>query len=438
MRLHSLIRTTLLIVLTATAVSRAQSADDLRPADHWPCFRGPSGQGYTSEENLPVAWGGAENVNVVWRMPLRGQGHASPIVWGDRLFVCTAAWPPQVLKREEVIPEHHVLCYHAGSGKLLWDTLVRPGPWLRNDFRSGPGGGYACPTPVTDGRLVYCLFGSSVAAALDFQGRIVWRKEIIPYTWDTAVGTSPVLYGDTLLLVCAMMEAEDSHAIALEKNSGAVRWDKPLVETGFGHSTPLLIRVGGQAQMLFLSSAYNGVASNALQSLDPQTGERLWWCRGSGDASSPVFGAGLVYFDSGRGGPGVAVDATGSGDVSHTHVKWTVENLPKDMSSPILVDGRLYRLARHGVLRCYELSSGRLVYTNRLDGLSSTWASPIADPHGRIYFATAGKSFVIQAGPTFQILGANDLHDANHASPAVAGGRMFLVGQQAVYCVGKP
>lgn len=427
---------TFLVILSTTWVVPSQSAEVHSP-ENWPCFRGPSGQGYTSDEHLPLHWGGAENVNVVWKAPLRGQGHASPIVWGDRLFACTAAWPAEVQKREEVIPEHHVLCYDAGNGSLAWDTLVPPGPWLRNDFRSGPGGGYACPTPVTDGHLVYCLFGSSVVAALDFQGHITWRKEIIPFTWDTAVGTSPVLYGDTLLLVCAMMEAKDSHTIALDKNNGQLRWDKALVETGFGHSTPLLIPIQGRTQMLFLSSAYNGVAPNALQSLDPETGERLWWCRGSGDAASAVFADGLVYFDSGRGGPGVAVDPTGSGDVSSTHVKWSVENLPKEMSSPIVVDGRLYRLARGGVLRCYDLSSGQSVYANRLEGLSSSWASPIADPHGRIYFATAGKSFVVRAGPTCEILAINDLPDANHASPAVAGGRLFLVGEQAVYCVGE-
>lgn len=119
MQLACQTRTTLLAVLIAMAVSRSQSADAQSTADHWPCFRGPSGQGYTSEWNLPITWGGEENVNVVWTAPLRGQGLASPIVWADRLFVCTAAWPPEVQKREEVIPEHHVLCYHAARGTAV-------------------------------------------------------------------------------------------------------------------------------------------------------------------------------------------------------------------------------------------------------------------------------------------------------------------------------
>jgi outer membrane protein assembly factor BamB len=190
-------------------------------------------------------------------------------------------------------------------------------------------------------------------------------------------------------------------------------------------------------QMLFTASAWQGAGPNALQSVDPASGQRLWWCRGSGDSASPVYANGLVYFDSGRGGPGTAVAPTGAGDVSSTHVKWSLDPMPKDMASPIIVDGRLYRLARLGVLKCYQLASGRLLYSGRLDGLSSTWASPIADPAGRIYFANAGKSYVIQAGPQFKILAANDLHDGSHPSPAVAGGRMYLAGKEQLFCIAR-
>jgi outer membrane protein assembly factor BamB len=133
----------------------------------------------------------------------------------------------------------------------------------------------------------------------------------------------------------------------------------------------------------------------------------------------------------------VAVAPDGKGDVSLSHVKWTIANMPKEMNSPIIVDGRLYRLGRVGVLKCYELATGRLLYTGRLEGISSCWASPIVDPAGRIYFANAGKSYVIQAGPAFKILAANELHDGSHPSPAAAAGRLYLVGQQYVFCIGK-
>ena len=404
--------------------------------ENWPGFRGPTGLGYTEEKNLPATWGGPEKKNVLWTSPLKGEGHASPIVWGDCVFVCTAYWPPTVRKREEVIPEHHVTCYAAADGKMLWDTLVPPGPWVRTDFRSGPGGGYAAPTPTTDGRRVYVAFGSSVIAALDFQGKIVWRNPIVPYTFDVTVGSSPVLYGDTLILLCAMAKAADSKVIAFDKAVGNVKWEQKLPDTNFGHSTPVIVQVGGKLQMLVLASGAKE-AGDALQSLDPATGRRLWWCRGAGDVASPAYGAGVVYCDSGRGGPGFCVDPTGSGDVSKTHLRWTVEHVAEALGSPTIVGPHVYRLHNPGTLKCWEAATGKVVYSERLQGISTTWASPVADPDGRLFFASAGKSYVIQAGPDFRVLATNDLGDNNHASPAVAGGRMFLAGLKNLWCIGN-
>jgi outer membrane protein assembly factor BamB len=405
-------------------------------ADNWPAFRGPTGLGYTGERNLPTEWGGPRRKNVLWASPLKGQGLSSPVVWEDRVFVCTAHWPPEVREREKVIPEHHVLCYGAADGNLRWDVTVPPGPWLRTDFRSGPGGGYAAPTPATDGKLLYCAFGSSVLAALDFDGHTAWRKEIVPYTFDVTLGSSPVLFGDTVILLCAMANPSDSRVVAFDKTTGDVKWERKLDNTGFGHTTPVIIPVNGKPQMLVLASAMK-VSDNALQSLDPNNGNVLWWCRGGGDAASPAFGAGIVYFDNGRGGPGFAVDPTGAGDVTATHTKWTTRPIPEGLASPIIVGDCVYRLHTPGILKCLEAKSGKQIYSERLEGLSSTWASPVADPDGRLYFANAGKSYVIQSGPEFRVLAVNDLGDGNHPSPAASGGKLFLVGKEKVYCVGQ-
>jgi len=402
---------------------------------NWPRFRGPTGLGYTNEGDLPLTWGGPDDKNVLWKGPLKGQGHASPIVWGDSVFVCTAHWPSTVRERKKVIPEQHILCYRATDGKMLWDTLVPPGPWMRTDFRSGPGGGYAAATPATDGKLVYCAFGSSVLAALDFRGKIVWRKDILPYTFDVTLGSSPILYDDTVILFCAMSQKSDSRVVAFDKTSGKVKWETKLGETDFGHSTPVLISVNTKPQMLLPASGMKESAK-ALQSLDPSNGELLWWCRGEGDAASPAYGYGLVYFDSGRGGPGVALDPTGSGDVSKTHIRWTITQAGEALSSPIIVGKHLYRLHTPGILKCWELATGKKVYSERVKGISSTWSSPIADPSGRLFFANAGKSYVIQAGPKFRVLAVNDLGDGNHPSPAVGKRRMFLVGMNNLYCIG--
>jgi outer membrane protein assembly factor BamB len=405
-------------------------------ADDWPQFRGPTGFGLSPAKGLPVTWGGPQKANVLWTSPTAGEGHASPIVRGDRLFTCSVKWPEDPAARKAAIPEHHVTCYATADGKQLWDAKLEPGPWLRGVFRSGPGGGYAAPTPCTDGKHVFVAFGSAVLASFDFDGHLAWRKELVPYTFDVTLGSSPVLYKDTVILLCAMAKKADSRVVAFDAATGAARWEAKMPTVGFAHSTPVLIDVKGKAQLLILASGI-AVAPDGLQALDPATGERIWWCRAGGDAASPAYGDGIVYVDSGRGGPGFAVDPTGTGDVTKTHVKWTVPQVPEAIGSAIISGGLVYRLHSPGVVKCWKAATGEEVYSRRLEGLSSTWASPILDGEGHLLFASGGRSVVVKAGPEPEILGVNDLGDANHASAAVAGGRIYIVGLKQVYCVGR-
>ena len=187
--------------------------------------------------------------------------------------------------RKREIPEHHVLCYRTTDGKQLWDTTVQPGSWLRTDFRSGPGGGYAAPTPAADGKRLYVVCGSSVIAALEFDGTVVWRHEIKPHTFDVTIGSSPVLFKETVLMLCAMSNKKDSKIIAYNKADGSVKWETPLPTTGFAHSTPIVIDVKGKPQLIVVASG-SGETDEGVQSFDPIDGRRLWWCRGGGDASS--------------------------------------------------------------------------------------------------------------------------------------------------------
>jgi outer membrane protein assembly factor BamB len=417
------------LVLASAAVAVPAAAGE------WPQFRGPTGLGYTEEADLPLLWGGPDRKNILWQSPLTGQGHASPVVWGERVFVATAFWPESVKDRAKAIPEHHLAAYRASDGRRLWDTLIPPGPWLRTDFRSGPGGGYAAPTPATDGRRVYAAFGSSVIAALDLEGKIVWRREIVPATFDVTLGSSPVLFAETVILLCAMAKKEDSRVVAFDKSTGEVKWERKLPTTGFGHSTPIIIEVEGKPELIVLASGM-AVAPDALQALDPGSGRRIWWCRGAGDASSPAFQGGLLYFDSGRGGQGFAMEPGGEGEVTATGLRWTVPQLSEGIGSPIIVGDHVYRLLSPGILRVWKRSTGEQVQAKRLSGLTSTWASPIADSRGRIYFASAGTSVVVQAGSGLEVLATNDLGDENHASPAAAGGRFYLVGQKSLWCIG--
>jgi len=178
-------------------------------------------------------------------------------------------------------------------------------------------------------------------------------------------------------------------------------------------------------------------ASDALQGVDPATGELQWSCKAKGDTVSPVFADGIAYVDSGRGGPGfaVAVAPNLKGDVTKSALKWSVRQIPEGFGSPVIVGGRLYRLHSPGVLKCYRMADGAEIYSQRLEGITVP-ASPVAAADGTIYFASAGRSYVVKAGDQYEQLAVNNLDDSNYASPAVANGRMYLKGVRFLYCVG--
>jgi outer membrane protein assembly factor BamB len=413
------------------AVTAVHAAD-------WPGWRGPTGMGQAPDRDLPVTWGGKDNANVRWKAPLFpgtdkvrfDQNQSSPIVKDGRVFVTLSYWPVGAVA-ENGSPEHHVVCFQAADGKRLWDTKVPPGPWGLKDLR----GGYTAPTPAADGDRVYVLFGSSVAAALDRDGKIVWRKEFTPFAFDVAMGVSPVLFQGNLLFQWDQTN-KTSRLIALDAKTGEIAWEKKRPQADWAHSTPTLAEINGKMQLLVASA-------NALEGVDPATGETLWSCGAGdgkpriGDTVSPVFAGGLVYVDSGRGGPGIAVDPTGTSDVTKTNLKWKIARVPDgSIGSPVVVGEYLYRLHNPDVLHCYRLADGKEVYAERLSGVSAV-PSPITTADGRIYFANGGKSFVVRAGPTFELLDKSDLGDPSHASPAVAGGRLFLKGGRNLYCIGS-
>jgi outer membrane protein assembly factor BamB len=397
----------------------------------WPSWRGPTGQGISAEKGLPLTWGGAAGENVVWKSELPGiatkakfdHNQSSPIVWKDRVFVIMVFWPEGVGQSE--FPEHHVACYSAKDGKQLWDTKVPPGPWLLKDFR----GGYSAPTPCTDGERVYALFGSSELVALDFAGKIVWRKEITPYAWDVAIGGSPILYRDTVLVLVDGTKPAISRLIAFDRKTGEIKWESKRPEANFNHSTPLLIDVKGKPQLVIASSG-------AVQGVDPESGAEIWHARNSGDVPTPAFGGGLVYCESGRGGPGIAIDPTGTGDVTKSHVRWTTSQIPEGYSSPTIAGGFVYRQHNPGILKCFSLTSGERVFSERLPSGLNAAVSPILTADNRLYFATGGKSVVLAVGPKYAVLGTSDLGDGSAASPAVANGRLYLKGAKYLYCIG--
>ncbi len=244
---------------------------------------------------------------------------------------------------------------------------------------------------------------------------------------DVCFASSPILYGNTVLLLVDK-NGGASTLTAYDAATGDVRWQKKRPTVVYDHTTPLVVEIGGKPELLI-------AASNAVQALDPASGDVVWSASTPGDVPTPVYHNGLVYSDSGRGGPGIAVDPNGTGDITKTNIKWRISNIPEGLSSAAAFGDWLYRLHNPGVLRCFEMTTGHEKFTARLEGVS-TQSSPIVTPSGTIYLASGGKSYVIKAGERLDRLAANDLEDPSPASPAAAHGMLVIKGGQFLYGIG--
>lgn len=395
----------------------------LARAEDWPCWRGPTGCGNSDARNLPVTWNAKDNLNVLWKAELpktAGTTPSSPIVVGDSVIVTTSADKPAL--------EHHVACYSKTDGGLRWATAVPPGPMKQIDGRAGA----SAPTPCSDGRYVFALFGSCVMAGVDLKdGQLKWRQELKDTAFDCALGNSPMVCGDTILFVADQNKGR-SAVYGWDCRTGTLKFEEKRPSEIFCHSTPIFMKIDGKDQMIY-------AGNKATQGLDPSTGKVLWWATWGppnnwlGESSSPVHGGGLIYTDNGRGGGGVALIPGSTGDVSRTNVKAKFA-VKSDIGSPIIVGDCVYRNSGDRV-QCLKLQSGEVIYSQPLAGLQA-WASPVATAD-RVYYATAGKSYVLKAGPAFEIIGQGDLNDGNPSSPAISDDKLYLKGAKYLWCVGE-
>jgi outer membrane protein assembly factor BamB len=399
-------------------------------AEDWPQFRGPKGTGLTTERGLPLEWDGATGKNIAWKVKLPGavpnatadHNQSSPIVWHDRIFVTTAFWPPGADHGK--VPDQHLACFATRDGNLLWDTLIPPGPIKLDDLR----GGYGAPTPSTDGQRVYAIFGSAVLVAVDFNGHILWRQEFEnPRGFDVAIAASPIVFGSAVIHV-ADRNNRQSTLTAYNAADGHVLWSQKRPDVSFAHSTPVIVEHQGKSLMLV-------AATNALQGLDPVNGEILWWYPMTGDVTSPTYKDGLVYIDSGRGGPGLLVEPKGRGELPKTTLKWRINFISEGLSSPVIVGDSIYRLEAPAVLKCFAMTDGKQRFVKRLEEVSTS-SSPIATPEGIVYLASAGRTYVLRAGKTFDLLATNELGDPSQASAAISGGHIYLKGREHLFCIG--
>jgi outer membrane protein assembly factor BamB len=382
-------------------------------ADEWPQFRGPSGQGHSAEAGLPIAW--SESQNVVWKTPVPGRGWSSPVVAGGRVWVTTSV--------DEKGASLRVVAFDVASGREAVNVEVFR---LRSADLTNPKNSHASPTPVVEGDRVYVHFGAEGTAALSTSGEIVWKARF-QYESQHGNGGSPVLYGDLLIFSCD--GSDNAFVVALDKRTGKVRWRtwrRDPVDQAY--STPLVIRVGDRDQLVSVG-AYRAAA------YDPQTGKEIWrvsYADGFSNVPRPVFGHGLVYIATGFQQPSLlAVRADGAGDVTKTHIAWTLKRGAPLTPSPLLVGDELFIVNDGGIASCLDAKTGATHWVQRLGGAFS--ASPVfAD--GRIYFLSEeGMSAVLAPGKEFRKLAESTLDGAILASMAVSERSIFIRTNSHLY-----
>ncbi|HTG94781.1 MAG TPA: PQQ-binding-like beta-propeller repeat protein [Pyrinomonadaceae bacterium] len=385
------------------------------PLSDWPQFRGPTGQGHSDEQGLPLNW--SETTNVRWKVAIPGKGWSSPVVQGDRIWLTTATDEGKSLR---------ALSIDRNSGAILQNVeVVRlKSPKLTNSKNS-----FASPTPVVDGERVYVHFGAYGTACLTQSGEIVWKTRLEYDNGQHGTGGSPIVYEDLLIISCDGNDVQ--FVVALDKLTGKVKWKKSR-EGYQAYTTPLVVSLPGGDQVIS-PGAFRAVA------YEPRSGKELWQVRygeGFSNVPRPVYGDGLVFICTGfQQASMLAVRLDGKGDVTDSKVEWKLDRGVPLTASPLLVGNELYMVTDNGIATCVDAKTGKEYWRARVGGNHS--ASPIyAD--GRIYFLSEeGESVVIAPGQKLKHLATNQLDGRTLASMAVSGGSIFIRSETHLYRISK-
>ena len=393
-------------------------ADEGDGAKYWPRWRGPSGQGVANGGRYPDTWSPTDGV--LWEAAVPGSGNSSPIVWGDRIFVTTAYDGGRRLS---------VLAFQRSDGSRLWETFAPQG---RVDAAAHFKNGHASATPATDGERIYVSFGTRGLLALDFDGNILWHRDLGPP--DTYHGTagSLLLYKNRIILYQDQYTA--SFIAAFDVQTGRQVW-RTARDASVGWGTPIAVRVGDHDEIIV-----NGQRS--VYAYDPDRGTELWHCGGATYEviPTPVVGYGMVFCASGRAGPTLAIRPGGRGDVTRTHLVWTSPRGSPFVPSPILYGEYLYTVNdMASIVTAFEAATGKVMWQGRLgvarrEGFS---ASPVA-VDGKLFFTNDdGETFVLRAGPTFDLLHVNRIGERMLASPALVDGRWYIRTARQLVAIGE-
>jgi outer membrane protein assembly factor BamB len=397
-------------------------------ADNWPQWRGPHLNGMSSETNLPLKWSRTENVH--WKLPLPERSGATPIVWGDHIFLSTGDGGPNLA----------LWSIDRNTGVVRWKRPLGGGNQrMRKQQMSSP-------SPVTDGQSVWVMTGTGLLRAFDFTGRELWMRDIqkdygrFGILWGYA--SSPLLHQDSLFVevLHGMYTRDPSYLLRIDKATGKTLWrvERPTharQESPDAYTTPALLQYQGQTQIV-ISGA------DVVTGHDLATGKELWRANGLNPyndgnyrvVASPIVEGDLIIAPS-RERPLLALKAGGQGDVTSSHVVWKFNQGP-DVPTPVSDGTYLYSINDRGILYCLDLKTGATVYgPQRLRSSTYSGSPVLAD--GRIYVTDEdGVTSVFQAGPKFALLAENDLDDYTLSSPAISDGQIFIRAERALYAIG--
>jgi hypothetical protein len=386
-------------------------------AENWPGWRGPSGDGTSSEINLPVKWD--STTNVMWKVPVPGIGYASPIVWEEKLFTVTALTETQ---------EKQLLCYDIKTGSLLWQVTVLKNPLERKH----PDNSFASGTPVTDGKSIYLSFldgDSVVVAAYDFSGKQLWIKHPGTYASPHGYSVSPILYKDKVIINAD--SKGDAFIAALSRTDGHTLWKTKFDKKSHSFGAPLIRELAGRTQMIVC-------ANMEVASLNPEDGSRYWIASGPSEdfSMTPVYNeqSGLVIISSGWPKRIIyALKPDGNGDVTNTHIAWQSTDGAFYVPSPVTTGNYLISTMTNGLVNCMEATTGKVLWK---ENLGKQYGSAVL-AGGLVYIPSdQGVITVIKPGATFEPVAKNSIGETMFASPAISNGKIYLRSLTHLFCIG--
>jgi outer membrane protein assembly factor BamB len=407
------------ILATATFLSSGVWASD------WPRFRGTNGAGIAADKNVPIQW---TEANTLWKTPIPGQGNSSPIVWGNHVFLQSA---------DTTGKERYLICLSANDGKILWTRAVPSSKAYIHPLNT-----WASSTPCTDGQYVYALFwdGSAVSLyAFDFQGIQIWKHDLGGFTSQHGPGASPIVDDGKIFFLFDQDNdywlTPSSKLVALDAMSGKTVWEVQRRAFRACYSTPFILDNSERGRELIVGSTA-GIAA-----YQPQSGKENWSWTWTFDrmplrtVGSPIFGQGLIFANSGDGSGERNAVAVRPGDHGSAKLVWENKKILPYVPSMLAWEDYLFAVNDKGLAVCYLGKTGKPVWNEHLaNGFS---ASPVLID-GRIYaLSEDGEVFVFPAVANFKLLGKNSIGEKVRATPAVANDRLFIRGQQHLFCIGQ-